>query len=65
MIYEQKKTTWVQHGNEESFEKAGFNSMSFNELKQFMALSSMHITNINWALKDIKLDTMADFVWAD
>jgi len=39
--------------------------MSSMNSNKFMALSSIHITNINWALKAIKLDTMADFIWAD
>ena len=66
VIYEQKK------------DKPRFNMMMKDPLRRqvlvpmssmnsnkFMALSSIHITNINWALKAIKLDTMADFIWAD
>ena len=30
-----------------------------------MAMPSIYIANINRALKDIKSDIMADFVWAD
>ena len=35
-----------------------------NKTKFIKALSA-HITNLNWALKDIKLDVMADFVYSE
>jgi len=39
--------------------------MSLMNSNKFIALSSIHVANINWTLKDIKLDTIIDFVWAD
>ena len=32
---------------------------------KFMEASSSHITNLNWALKDIKSDVIADFVYSE
>jgi len=36
--------------------------MSSNNSEKIMAMSSKYIANINRALKDIKLDIMADFL---
>jgi len=37
-------------------------SISLAKLTKFIVLYSKHIANINSALKDIKLDIMADFI---
>ena len=39
--------------------------MSLANLQKFMIMSSKHVVNINRVLKDIKSDTMANFIWAD
>ena len=39
--------------------------ISLSNLMKFMVLSCKHVVNINRALKDIKSDIMADFIWAD
>jgi len=39
--------------------------MSNDNKSKFIMNSSSHITNINRALKNIKLDTKADFVWSE
>lgn len=39
--------------------------MSSNNSQKFMLLSNKHVFNINRALKDIKLDVMADFICTD
>ena len=39
--------------------------ISFNNLEKIMAMSSKYIANINRALKYIKSDIMADFLWKD
>ena len=39
--------------------------MSFNNLDKFIILSSKHVANINRALKNIKSDVIADFIWAN
>ena len=36
--------------------------MSFNNSEKFMVLFNKYIANINKALKDIKLDVVADFI---
>jgi len=40
-------------------------SISLMNSNLFMVMYSIHVTNINKALKDIKSDTMTDFIWAD
>ena len=39
--------------------------MSSTNLNKFMAMPGIYIANIVRALKDIKSDIVADFVWAD
>ena len=39
--------------------------MSLANSEKFMIMSSKHVVNINRVLKDIKSDTMANFIWAD
>ena len=39
--------------------------ISLSNLMKFMVLFCKHVVNINRALKDIKSDIMADFIWAD
>ena len=39
--------------------------ISLSNLEKFIVLSNKYITNINRALKDVKLDIMADFIWAN
>ena len=39
--------------------------MSSNDSEKIVAMSSKYIANINRALKDIKSDIMADFLWKD
>ena len=40
-------------------------SISLGNSNKFMVLSNKHISNIGRVLKDIKLDVLADFIWAD
>jgi len=40
-------------------------SISLMNSNLFMVMYSIHVTNTNKALKDIKSDTMTDFIWAD
>ena len=40
-------------------------SMSNNNKLKFITLSNSHIANLNRALKNIKSDIIADFVWSD
>ena len=37
-------------------------SMSLNNMNKIMILSNKYVTNINRALKDIKLEVIADFI---
>ena len=39
--------------------------MSNNNKKNFIEESSVHITNMNRALKNIKMDVMVNFIWSD
>ena len=39
--------------------------MSLNNANKFMSNSSSYVTNINRALKNIKSDIMADFIYID
>ena len=39
--------------------------MSLNNSQKFMSLFNKHISNINRTLKDIKSDTIADFIYTD
>jgi len=39
--------------------------MSLINSNKFIAMSSIHVANINRAFKDIKSDTVANFVQAD
>lgn len=40
-------------------------SINFTNSDRFIALSSKHVTNINRALKDIKLEVVANFICKD
>ena len=40
-------------------------SISLGNSNKFMVLSNKHISNISRVLKNIKLDVLADFIWAD
>jgi len=39
--------------------------MSLDNANNFVKKSTIHITNINRALKNIKSDVMADFIWVE
>jgi len=39
--------------------------MSLDNANNFVKESSIHIANINRALKNIKSDVMADFIWVE
>ena len=39
--------------------------MNSENIKKFMDESSSHVLNLNRALKNIKLETMVNFVWSD
>lgn len=66
MINEQKKKKpRFNITIKDSLKKQVLVPMSSTNSNKFMAMSSIHITNINRALKDIKSNIMANFVWAD
>jgi len=39
--------------------------MSSNNISKFMKNSSLHVTSINWLLKNAKLEILVDFIWSD
>jgi len=39
--------------------------ISLGNSNKFIVLSNKHISNISRVLKDIKLDVLADFIWAN
>ena len=66
MINEQKKKKpRFNITIKDSLKKQVLVPMSSTNSNKFMAMSSIHITNINKALKGIKSNIMANFVWAD
>jgi len=48
-----------------SFKRQVLISMSLMNSNKFIAMSSIHVANINRAFEDIKSDTVANFVQAD
>jgi len=47
------------------FKRQALISMSLMNSNKFIAMSSIHVANINRAFKDIKSNTVANFVQAD
>jgi len=48
-----------------SLQKQIIVSMGNNNITKFIALSSIHIANLNRSLKNIKLNIIADYIWAE